>query len=114
MNVHELLQNKTPLQEIEVVNIIEKIAQAIKQMHGLGIMHRDVFQNVMIEFKQLGPTEADIMTPVNYYQNARKQRIPEMLKNLKDPSSFNIKIIDYGITRLDDKGADADKEVDVT
>ena len=101
------------MSELAVVNIINKVALAVKDMHGLGIMHRDLFQNVMFHFKEIKPNEADLDKPNKFYSDARKEYIRKALQNLEDPTTFEIKIIDYGISRLMNEG-ETDKDAKAT
>ena len=69
-------------------------------MHGQGIIHRDLHQkSVMLSFKQCGPDLTDMENLQKYHNTSLLERLTVATKNLEDPSTFEIKIIDYGLSR---------------
>ena len=77
-------------------------------MHEFDITHRDLHQkNVMLHFKQASPTPEDLESPVDYFKKQLPGRLKEAIQHLDDPSTFEIKIIDFGYSReLRDKKGD--------
>ena len=73
-------------------------------MHNdLNIMHRDLhLKNVMLMFK-IDVTEEDLESPDVFFKQELPMRLEEAVSLLSDESTFDIKIIDFGLSRFDDE-----------
>ena len=69
-------------------------------MHDHEIIHRDLhMKNVMLQFKDLAPSKDEMDSPLGFYEHILPNKLKEAVKNLDNPDAFEIKIIDYGLSR---------------
>ena len=93
---------ETPLSEIEVQKIVQKLARGLNSMYERNIMHRDLnINNVMLHFPELEPTDEELQDP-HLLQKLEAIRLTKF-KNLVDVD-FNVKIIDFGLSTIISQG----------
>ena len=95
------------IREPEVQKIIHKLAKGLAILHQRQIIHRDLnVNNVMLHLPELEPTEEDLQD-VDKYKKKLYQGREELLKDLITVK-FQVKIIDYGLSRTLDPGSVAE------
>ena len=96
---------KQNMSETEGRNIIHKVTEAIKglQEPARNIFHRDLHsRNVMVHFKNIVPTEEDFENPEVFWKVKMKKAMHKESKDMSDPSTFDVKLIDFGFAKTFD------------
>ena len=88
---------KAALPEIEVQQIIKKLAYGLSDVYDKNIIHRDLnINNVVIHIPDLEPSQEELQDPGAYLKKLgreRKTRLKDLTK-----IKFEVKIIDYGLS----------------
>ena len=88
-----------PLPEAETQLIIKKVVCGLNSIYEKNIIHRDLnINNVVIHLPTLEPTETDLLDPMSYIKKLIVER--ESLLNDLTKVDFQVKIIDYGLSKL--------------
>ena len=97
-----------PISEREAQIIIQKLAKGLKLLYDRRIIHRDLnVNNVMLHLPELEPNAEDLKDLEEYLLEKLYPAREKMLKDLKNVN-FQVKIIDYGISRTIDPGSVAE------
>ena len=88
-----------PLPEAETQLIIRKVVQGLNSIYEKNIIHRDLnINNVVIHLPKLEPTGTDLLDPISYLKRLAAER--EALLSDLTKVDFQVKIIDYGLSKL--------------
>ena len=82
---------------------MKEVVTAVYKMHLKNIKHRDMhFKNIMLDFPDLHPTEADfekaMKRPKPFYKELQEKKLKK-LRGFTSDQDFKVKIIDLGFSK---------------